>query len=103
MDTLQRKRIEIIADAPLVPRIAKACDAAGIGGHSVVRLSGGHGRSGDWQEEQLTAAESKVMVITITSADKADRLVAALAPVLESHGLLLTIADVTVVRGHRFI
>ena len=102
MDTAQRKRIEIIADAPLVPRIAAACAAVGIGGHSVTRLSGGHGRSGDWQEDGLTGAESKVSVMTVTSAEKADRLVEALAPVLESHGLLLTIADVAVVRGERF-
>jgi len=103
METVQRKRIEIIADAPLVPRIAAACAAAGIAGHSVVRLTGGHGRSGDWQEDRLTGAESKVMVMTITSADKAHQLIGALTPVLESHRLLLTIADVEVVRGERFV
>jgi PII-like signaling protein len=103
METVQRKRIEIIADAPLVPRIAMACAGAGIGGHSVVRLAGGHGRSGDWQEDRLTGAESKVMVITITSAEKAQNFIEALAPVLESHRLLLTLADVAVVRGERFV
>ncbi|MFM9976894.1 MAG: P-II family nitrogen regulator [Sphingomonadaceae bacterium] len=103
METVQRKRIEIIADAPIVPRIVAACTAVGIGGHSIARLSGGHGRSGDWQEDGMTSAESKVMVMTVTSTDKADRLVEALAPVLDSHRLLLTIADVAVVRGERFV
>jgi glycine cleavage system regulatory protein len=102
MQTVKRKRVEIIADAPLVPRIAAACKAADTSGHSIIRLTGGHGRNGDWEEDRLTGAESKVMIVTITSAEKADRLVEALAPVLESHGLLLTIADVAVVRGERF-
>ena len=103
METVVRKRVEIIADAPLVPRIIAACSTAGIGGHSIVRLDGGRGRNGDWREDRLIGAESKVMLIAITSAEKAQLLVDAIAPVLESHGLLLTIADVAVVRGERFV
>lgn len=102
MDTVTRKRIEIVADAPLVPRIAAACAAAGVGGHSVVPLSAGAGRSGGWEAGGLTAAEAKVMVIVIAGTESAARLVDALAPVLDSHGLLLTVGDVEVVRAGRF-
>ena len=44
----------------------------------------------------------KSLVLSIASAEKAQVLVEALAPMLSSHGLLLTIWDVEVVRGERF-
>jgi hypothetical protein len=102
MDTVTRKRIEIIADAALVPRITAACTAAGVKGHSIVHLDGGAGRSGAWRADGLTSAEAKVMVMVVASGEVAMRLVDALAPVLESHGLLLTVGDVEVVRAERF-
>ncbi len=102
MDTVTRKRIEIIADAALVPRIATACAGAGVTGHSIVHLDGGAGRSGAWRADGLTTAEAKVMVLVVASAEIALRLVDTLAPILESHGLLLTVADVEVVRAERF-
>lgn len=102
METVTRRRIEIVADAALVPRIATACTAAGVKGHSIVHLDGGAGRSGAWRADGLTSAEAKVMVLVIATADTATRLVEALAPVLDSHGLLLTVGDVEVIRGDRF-
>lgn len=102
MDTVTKKRIEIIADAPLVPRIAAACRSAGVGGWSIVPLLGGHGRSGDWTEDRLTGAASKVMLVAIAGEAVAARLVDALGPVLDSHRLLLAVSDVAVVRGGRF-
>ncbi len=102
MDKVTRKRVEIIADAPLVARIVAACTTAGIGGYSVLPLSGGAGRSGAWTSGGLTDAEEKVMVIVIAAPETTARLVAALSPTLDSYGLLLTIGDVDVVRPERF-
>ena len=102
MQTVSRKRIEILADAPLVPRIVAAFDAAGIGGHTVLPVLSGSGRTGSWSEERLTAAESKRLVMAIASAESADALIEALAPLLDSHRLLLALSDVAVVRGNRF-
>lgn len=102
METVTRKRIEIVADAALVPRVAAACAAAGIKGHSIVHLDGGAGRSGAWRADGLTSAEAKVLVMVVTVAESAARLVDALGPVLDSHRLLLTVGDVEVVRSERF-
>ncbi len=102
MDTVIRKRIEILTDAPLVPRIAAACEAAGISGHTVIPALSGRGRAGNWSEDRLSGAQSKVTVIAIASTDRADALLDALAPVLDSHGLLVTVGEVAVVRGDRF-
>lgn len=97
------KRIDILVDGPLVPRIAAAIGDAGISGHTVLPALGGAGRGDAWSVERLTAAESKVTVMAIASADRAQLLIDALAPLLDSHRLLLTITDVGVVRGDRFV
>jgi hypothetical protein len=43
-----------------------------------------------------------VLVLTIASAEKAGALAERLAPILTSHGFLLTMWDVEVIRGERF-
>jgi hypothetical protein len=102
MNTVTRKRVEIIADAPLGSRIVSACMTAGVGGYSVLPLSGGAGRSGAWTSGGLTDAEEKVMIVMIAAPETTARLVDALSPILDSYGVLLTIGDVDVVRPERF-
>lgn len=101
MQTVTRKRIEILADAPLVPRIVAALHQAEIHGHTVLSALSGSGRTGSWSEDRLTGSEKR-LVMAIASPDHARAFVDALAPLLDSHRLLLTITDVEVVRGDRF-
>src|SRR4028119_1623238 len=56
MQTVTRKRIEILADAPLVPRVVAALKQAGIRGHTVLPALSGTGRSGDWRAGRLTGS-----------------------------------------------
>jgi hypothetical protein len=42
------------------------------------------------------------MFLAVTSQQKAESLIEALTPLLESHGLILMISDVDVVRGGKF-
>ena len=44
----------------------------------------------------------KVFVLTIAPEDKALRLAEDIAPMLTSHGFLLSMWDVQVIRGERF-
>jgi PII-like signaling protein len=101
IETVIRKRIEILVDTPLVRRVTEAIDTAAISGWSVLPVTAGSGRDGRWREERVTGAD-KSLVLTIASAEKASALVDALAPILTSHGLLLTMWDVEVIRGERF-
>ena len=101
VQTVIRKRIEILADNPLVRRVTEAIDAAGISGWTVLPVTSGSGREGPWREERVLGAD-KSLVITVASIEKAGILADALAPILTSHGLLLTMWDVEVVRGERF-
>lgn len=101
MHTVTRKRIEILADEPLVPKLLAALTDCGIGGHTLLPALSGAGRTGRWHDERLTGA-SKVVLMAIASAEDASALVEHVAPLLDSHRLLLTITDVEVVRGDRF-
>lgn len=101
IETVIRKRIEILTDQPLVSRVTAAIDEAGITGWTIVPVNAGKGRDGRWREERLTGTD-KVIVLTIASAAKADALAQSLVPILTSHGLLLSMWDVEVIRGERF-
>mgnify|MGYP000269917909 CR=1 FL=1 len=101
IETVIRKRIEILVDSPLVRRVTDAIDRAGITGWSVLPVTSGSGRDGPWREERVMGTD-KSLVLTIASVDRAQALVETLAPMLTSHGLLLTMWDVQVVRGERF-
>ena len=101
IETVIRKRIEILVDTALVRRITDAIDKAGITGWSVLPVTSGSGRDGRWREERVLGTD-KSLVLSIASAEKAALLVEALAPLLNSHGLLLTMWNVEVIRGDRF-
>lgn len=101
IETVIRKRIEILADTPLVSRVTREIDKAEISGWSVTRVQSGSGRDGQWREERITGSD-KSLILTVASQEKASVLSEALAPILSSHGLLLTMWDVEVIRGERF-
>ncbi len=102
VETVTRKRIEILVDTPLVPRLIKHARDADISGWSLIHVDAGGGRDGAWQHDDVTGAAAKTIILMITSEAKAAALTDALAPLLDSYRLLLTIGDVQVVRGERF-
>ena len=101
IETVTRKRIEILTDKALQKRVTDAIERAGITGWTILPVSSGKGREGHWREESVMGTD-KVFVLTIASEDKAMGLAEALAPMLNSLGLLLTMWDVQVIRGERF-
>ncbi|MBY0399235.1 hypothetical protein K2X89_02995 [Myxococcota bacterium] len=102
IETVTRKRIEILVDQPLVPRILRYIKDAEIAGWSLMHVDRGGGRDAEWQDDDVTGAGAKVILLVITNANKASVLIESLAPILDSHGLLLTMGDVQVVRGERY-
>lgn len=101
IETVIRKRIEILTDVALVSRVTDAIDGAGITGWTVTPVTSGKGRDGHWREERVLGTD-KSFVLTVASQDKAEALAEALSPILTSHSLLLTMWDVEVIRGERF-
>ncbi|WP_109356938.1 hypothetical protein [Sphingorhabdus sp. EL138] len=100
--TVQRKRIEILVDNPLIPKIINYVKQVDISGWSVIKIASGGGRDGRWQQDEVSGAAAKSLILMIANQEKAAQLTDALAPLLDSHSLLLTIANVEVVRGDRF-
>ncbi len=101
IETVIRKRIEILTDTALVKRVTDEIERVQITGWTVIPVSSGKGREGRWREERVMGTD-KVFVLTIAAEDKAQALAEALAPELTKYGFLLTMWDVEVIRGERF-
>ncbi|KLI63841.1 P-II family nitrogen regulator [Aurantiacibacter marinus] len=101
IETVIRKRIEVLVDQAQTKRVTAAIDEVGITGWTVLPVSSGKGRDGRWREERVMGTD-KNLVVTIASQENAQQLAESLAPILTSHGLLLTMWDVEVIRGERF-
>ena len=101
IETVVRKRIEILTDVALVRRVTDVIDRAGITGWTVTPVQSGKGRDGRWREERVMGTD-KCLILTIASSDKAMAFAEDLSPILTSHGLLLSMWDVEVIRGERF-
>jgi nitrogen regulatory protein PII len=101
IETVVRKRIEILTDKALVKRVTAAIDKAEITGWTVTPVESGKGRDGPWREERVLGTD-RVFVLTIAPEDKAMRLAEEIAPILTSHGMLFSMWDIQVIRGERF-
>lgn len=101
IETVTRKRIEILTDTALQKRVTDEIDRAGITGWTIVPVTSGKGRDGHWREESVVGTD-KVFVLTIAAEDKAIALAEAIAPMLTKYGFILTMGDVEVIRGERF-
>lgn len=101
IETVTRKRIEILSDSALVRRVTDTIDRVGITGWTITPVQSGKGRDGHWREERVMGTD-KVFVLTIAPEDKAMALAEEIAPILTSHGLLFSMWDVQVIRGERF-
>ena len=100
--TVTRKRIEILVDTPLAPRIIKLVRDVDISGYSLIHVDSGGGRHGNWQHDDITDAASKTILLAVASDAKANALMEKLVPILDSYRLLVTMWDIQVIRGDRF-
>lgn len=97
-----RKRIEVLVDAPLARRVTDAARASGIKGWTLLPTLSGEGSGGAWSDDQLSGAQSKTLFLSVASAETAAAFVERIAPLLDSHGMLLLLSDVEVVRAAKF-
>jgi hypothetical protein len=103
IETVTRTRIEVLIDTVLSRKLVAAADAAGISGYTFLPVSSGKGTGGYWSDDQITGgAGAKSLFLTVTNEDKASKLVEALQPLLDSHGLVLFVSTVDVIRGYKY-
>jgi hypothetical protein len=101
-ETILRRRIEVLADEPLIPAIERIAARAGIEHYTLLPTLGGMGHSGRWRDDQISGATAKVMFMAVTTVHGAERLTDLLAPLLVTHHMMLLVSDVEVIRGARF-
>lgn len=97
-----RYKVEVLADAPLMPLVEEAARRAGLQGYTLLPTIGGEGRSGRWTEDQVSGAQVKVMFMSIMSLEASEALIDRLSPHLEAYGFVVMRSAVEVVRGDRF-
>jgi len=103
MRTHKAKRVEIIIEAPLMPRLTDALERAGVTGYTVLPVLGGHGRSGPWTRDgQVGIADGMAAVICISAPERVEALLDAAYAVVERHIGVVSISDCEIVRAERF-
>lgn len=103
METHDAKRVEIIIEAPLESRLTDALTEAGVTGYTVLPVSGGSGRSGNWSRSgQVSLAGGMVAVVCLVRPDGVDELLNAAFAVVERHIGVVSVTDAQVVRPDRF-
>lgn len=101
-DMTRLRRIEVLADEPLIPALERLVGQVGIHNYTLLPTLGGVGQHGRWRDDQVSGATAKIMLLAVTTPGKADHLVDLISPLLEPHRLLLLLSDVDVVRGPQF-
>jgi hypothetical protein len=82
-------RFEVLVDGPLVARVVALAEAAGVERYMLLLTQGGRGRHGRWRRDEVTGTTSKQLFVAVMSPAMAEALSAALAPLVESHDLLV--------------
>lgn len=100
--SIDRVKVEILLDAPLVDVVTGIVEAAGAGGYTILPALGGSGSSGRWHEDRVTGADTKLLVLAVASDDVAEAIVRGLEPLLDSYRLIVMTTRVGVVRGDKF-
>jgi len=98
----EHMRVDVIVDRPLLEEVKRIAKSAGLAGHTILPALGGEGHGGQWSEDLVTGAQSKVVFMAVTSETKARTFLDALKPLLDSHGLVALSSAVAVLRGARF-
>jgi nitrogen regulatory protein PII len=103
MQMHKAKRVEIIIEAVMERRLTDALVGVGVTGFTVLPVSGGSGRSGQWSREgQVSRASGMVAVICLIRPDRLDGLLEAVFAVVERHIGVVNITDTLVLRAERF-
>lgn len=101
--THKRVRIEVLVDMPLLKRVERLAEKADVRFWTILPTRGGGGADGRWYDDRVTGgAGTKVTFAAITGADRADRFVESLEPLLDSYNLIVIRSEVEVIRSEKF-
>ncbi|MCR9255594.1 MAG: DUF190 domain-containing protein [Alphaproteobacteria bacterium] len=103
MKRYQKKRIEIIIEAPMQARVTGLLDRMDATGYTVVPAIAGKGREGIWTREgQVSDASRMIMILCITDGAHVDEILDPLFELVSRHIGIVTVSDVEVFRTDHF-
>lgn len=102
LNLVDKARVEILLDEPLVDRLLELLSKHQIHGYTIFPSSRGQGTSGAWQDDQITRAQQKVLLLAIVDPQKASNLATDLEPLLDPYGMILMLSQVQVLRGKKY-
>jgi hypothetical protein len=98
-----KKRIDVIAEAPLMRSLTVTLDQARVPGYSVRPSSEGRGMFNAWSSEgQISDATSMMALLCIIDALQADEVIDAIFNVIRDRIGFVMMSDVLVLRSERF-
>lgn len=101
--THPKKRLEILVEAPILPRLREVIEREGATGYTVFPAIAGSGRGGDWSVEgTVSDADRMVAVVCLTDAARVPALLDAVFGLVSRQIGLVALSDVEVVRAERF-
>lgn len=103
MEMHEAKRVEIIIEAMMERQLTSTLQQAGVTGYTVLPVSGGSGRSGQWSREgQVGRAGGMVAVICLIRPERLEPLLDAAFAVVKRHIGVVSVTDTKVLRAERF-
>jgi nitrogen regulatory protein PII len=87
------KRVEIVVDQLALPELLRALDGAGASGWTVLRDASGRGGRGLRRGDDLTDVLTNAVVLCAGEPAAAERLVAAVRPLLATYGGMCLVSD----------
>jgi nitrogen regulatory protein PII len=97
------KRIEVIAEIPMVRAITEKLDRARVPGYSVLPIIEGRGMDNSWNSQgQVSDTTNMIVILCIVDESQADNVVDVILSAVRDRIGFLTISDVYVVRPERF-
>lgn len=102
MQVHTKKRVEVIIEAPVAPRLAELMNKHGRG-YTMLPVLGGSGRSGPWTRDgQVSSAGGMVAFIAIIDDSALAPMIDAIYTLVERHIGVLSVTDCGVVRSGKF-
>ncbi len=102
MEVHDKKRVEVIIEAPVAPRLAELMDRHERG-YTMLPVLGGSGRSGPWTREgQVSSAGGMVAFVAIMDDSALQPLIDDIYALVARHVGLLSVSDCQVIRGGKF-
>ena len=102
MEMHDAKRVSIVIEAPLESRLTDALMEAGVTGYTVMPVTGGSGRSGQWTRDGQVGRAGMSNVVCLIKPERLEALLEAAFKVVEPHIGVVSVTDAQVLRAERF-